>query len=62
MRNIDGSSYLKNPELDIVETKTDTGRGDRRDVRAVRRPGRRAPSRKPKPAKKPKRRVASSGG
>jgi type IV pilus assembly protein PilN len=27
MRNIDGSSYLKNPELDIVETKKDSVQG-----------------------------------
>src|SRR4051812_27718727 len=27
MRNIDGSSYLKNPELDIVETKKDNVQG-----------------------------------
>ena len=34
MRNIDGSSYLKNPELDIVETKKE--QRDRRDVHPVR--------------------------
>ena len=27
MRNIDGSSYLKNPELDIVETKKNNVQG-----------------------------------
>ena len=61
MRNIDGSSYLKNPELDIVQTKTD------KDAATARRsccsPTR--PAREPEPeaaAKKPKRRVASSGG
>ena len=63
MRNIDGSSYLKNPELEVVETKTD------RDAASVRRsccsPTRlAAPSRKPKPAAKKSKQEAraSSGG
>ena len=62
MRNIDGSSYLKNPELDIVQTKADRGEpvtGASFVLFADQAGG----EPEPEPvAKKAKRRVASSGG
>jgi len=61
MRNIDGSSYLKNPELDIVQTKSDRDAATGASfVLFADQSGA-----EPEPdaaAKKPKRRVASSGG
>jgi type IV pilus assembly protein PilN len=59
MRNIDGSSYLKNPELDIVETKKNEASGARFVLFAEQAGGAEEPE---AAAKKPKRRVASSGG
>jgi type IV pilus assembly protein PilN len=59
MRNIDGSSYLKNPELDIVETKKNEASGARFVLFADQAGGAEEPE---AAAKKPKRRVASSGG
>src|SRR5262245_5043308 len=59
MRNIDGSSYLKNPELDIVETKRNDASGASfvlfADQAGAAEPAEAAP------AKKGKRRVASGG-
>jgi type IV pilus assembly protein PilN len=57
MRNIDGSSYLKKPELEIVETKKDNVTGARFVLFAEQ-----AGSAEPEPENKPKRRVASAGG
>ncbi len=58
MRNIDGSSYLKNPELEIVETKKDNATGASFVLFAEQ-----AGSAEPPPeATKPKRRIASAGG
>jgi type IV pilus assembly protein PilN len=59
MRNIDGSSYLKNPELEIVQT------GDKNVVGAAfilyaDQAG--APAEAPADTNKPKRRIASAGG
>ena len=60
MRNIDGSSYLKNPELEVVETKKDNVVGatfvlyaDQSGVET---------DAAPEATTKPKRRVASMGG
>jgi type IV pilus assembly protein PilN len=57
MRNIDGSSYLKNPELDIVETKSNETVGARFVLFADQIGG----AEEDTNAKKPKRRVASGG-
>jgi len=58
MRNIDGSSYLKNPELEVVETKKSSAAGATFVLFAEQAGG----VEEPEAAKKPKRRVASSGG
>jgi len=57
MRNIDGSTYLKNPELDIVETKKNDVSGAT-FILFAEQAGSTAPE---EAATKPKRRVASSG-
>ena len=51
MRNIDGSSYLKNPELDSRRDQEETT--CRRDVRSVRRPGRRGAEAEAEPRTNP---------
>jgi type IV pilus assembly protein PilN len=59
MRNIDASSYLKNPELEVVETKkNDTGATF---VLFAEQAGGAAPAEEDSVAKKPKRRIASGG-
>jgi type IV pilus assembly protein PilN len=58
MRNIDGSSYLKNPELEIVETKRNNAVGATFILFADQAGGVEEPE---AAAKKPKRRVASGG-
>ena len=58
MRNIDGSSYLKNPELEIVETKRNDAVGATFILFADQAGGVEEPE---AAAKKPKRRVASGG-
>ena len=58
MRNIDGSSYLKNPELDIVETKKDNVTGAS-FVLYAEQSG--AAAEAEVDSKKPKRRVAAAG-
>ena len=59
MRNIDGSSYLKNPELEVVETKKDNVTGATFVLFAEQ-----AGSSEPEPevATKPKKHIASAGG
>jgi len=57
MRNIDGSSYLKNPELEVVETKKNQDTGASFILFADQAVGAEEQSE----AKKPKRRVASGG-
>jgi len=58
MRNIDGSSYLKNPELEVVETKKDNVTGATFVLFAEQ-----AGSAEPEPeVTKPKKRIASAGG
>jgi type IV pilus assembly protein PilN len=60
MRNIDGSSYLKNPELEVVETK----KGDVVGATFVLYADQSGAAAEPDPdaANKPKRRIASAGG
>ena len=58
MRNIDGSSYLKNPELEVVETKKNLDTGASFILFADQAVG---AEEAPEPGKKPKRRVASGG-
>ena len=60
MRNIDGSSYLKNPELEVVETKKDNVIGATFVLYADQSGG--ASDAELEQATKPKRRVASVGG
>jgi len=60
MRNIDGSSYLKNPELEVVETKKDNVVGATFVLYADQSGG--ASDAELEQATKPKRRVASVGG
>jgi type IV pilus assembly protein PilN len=58
MRNIDGSNYLKNPELEVVETKKDNVTGATFVLFAEQ-----AGSAEPEPeVTKPKKRIASAGG
>jgi type IV pilus assembly protein PilN len=58
MRNIDGSSYLKNPELEVVETKKDNVVGATFVLFAEQ-----AGTTAPEPEViKPKKRIASAGG
>jgi type IV pilus assembly protein PilN len=59
MRNIDGSSYLKNPELEVVETKKNDTVGAT-FVLYAEQSG--SAEESGEEAKKPKRRVAASGG
>ena len=59
MRNIDGSSYLKNPELEVVETKKDNVVGATFILYADQSG---APAEPEAETNKPKRRVASAGG
>jgi type IV pilus assembly protein PilN len=59
MRNIDGSSYLKNPELEVVETKKDNVVGATFVLYADQSG---AVEPEVEQANKPKRRVASMGG
>jgi type IV pilus assembly protein PilN len=61
MRNIDGSSYLKNPELDIVQTKSDKDAATGASFVLFADLAGAEPEPEPA-AKKTKRRVASSGG
>ena len=61
MRNIDGSSYLKNPELDIVQTKSDKDAATGASFVLFADHAGAEPEPEPA-AKKSKRRVASSGG
>ena len=58
MRNIDSSEWLKNPELEVVETKKSEAAGATFVLFADQAGG----VEEPEAAKKPKRRVASSGG
>ena len=58
MRNIDGSEWLQNPELEVVETKTRPGR--RLELHAVRRPGEHRRATKTKRPRSRSTRVASS--
>jgi type IV pilus assembly protein PilN len=58
MRNIDGSSYLKNPELEVVETK----KGDVIGATFVLYADQSGAAEPEPDANKPKRRVASAGG
>jgi type IV pilus assembly protein PilN len=60
MRNIDGSSYLKNPELEVVETKKDNVVGATFVLYADQNGG--EPEADAAETTKPKRRVASMGG
>jgi type IV pilus assembly protein PilN len=60
MRNIDGSSYLKNPELEVVETKKDSVVGATFVLYADQNGG--EPDADAAETNKPKRRVASMGG
>ena len=60
MRNIDGSSYLKNPELEVVETKKDNVVGATFVLYADQSGA--APRADADAANKPKRRIASAGG
>jgi len=60
MRNIDGSSYLKNPELEVVETKKDSVVGATFVLYADQSGG--EPDADAAETNKPKRRVASMGG
>jgi len=60
MRNIDGSSYLKNPELEVVETKKDNVVGATFVLYADQSGGETDAA--PEATTKPKRRVASMGG
>jgi type IV pilus assembly protein PilN len=60
MRNIDGSSYLKNPELEVVETKKDNVVGATFVLYADQSGG--VSDAELEQATKPKRRVASVGG
>jgi hypothetical protein len=60
MRNIDGSSYLKNPELEVVETKKENVVGATFVLYADQ-SGSESDSEATENAK-PKRRVASMGG
>jgi type IV pilus assembly protein PilN len=62
MRNIDGSSYLKNPELDIVQTKDKSEVAGASFVLFADQAGGAEPEPEADGKKKPKRRVASSGG
>jgi type IV pilus assembly protein PilN len=62
MRNIDGSSYLKNPELDIVQTKSDKEAVVGASFVLFADQAGSEPEPEPAAAKKAKRRVASSGG
>jgi type IV pilus assembly protein PilN len=58
MRNIDGSNYLKNPELEVVETKKDNVTGATFVLFAEQ-----AGAAVPEPeVTKPKKRIASAGG
>jgi len=58
MRNIDGSNYLKNPELEVVETKKSDTAGATFVLFADQAGGVEEPE---AAAKKPKRRLASGG-
>src|SRR4029079_13130451 len=60
MRNIDGSSYLKNPELEVVETKKSDTAGATFVLFADQSGGETDAT--PEATTKPKRRVASMGG
>jgi type IV pilus assembly protein PilN len=59
MRNIDGSSFLKNPELEVVETKKDNVVGATFILYAEQSGAAAEPEATPT---KPKRRIASAGG
>jgi type IV pilus assembly protein PilN len=60
MRNIDGSDYLKNPELEIVQTSRDKNAGGASFILFAEQAT--AAAEEAKAAKKPKKRVASAGG
>jgi type IV pilus assembly protein PilN len=60
MRNIDGSDYLKNPELEIVQTSRDRNAQGASFVLFADQTA--APEQDAKAAKKAKKRVASAGG
>jgi hypothetical protein len=59
MRNIDGSSYLKNPELEIVRTNADRSTVGAAFVLYADQAG--APAEPEGGAQKPKKRLASGG-
>jgi type IV pilus assembly protein PilN len=61
MRNIDGSDYLKNPELEIVQTGRDKNAATGASF-VLYADQTAAPEQDAKAAKKPKKRVASAGG
>ena len=61
MRNIDGSDYLKNPELEIVQTGRDKNAATGASF-VLYADQTAAPEQEAKAAKKPKKRVASAGG
>jgi len=60
MRNLDGSDYLKNPELEIVQTSRDRNAQGASFVLFAEQTA--AVEQDAKAAKKPKKRVASAGG
>jgi|SRR5215831_861553 len=60
MRNIDGSSYLKNPELEIVQTNSDKNGVGAAFVLYADQTG--SANEAPADANKPKRRIAAAGG
>jgi type IV pilus assembly protein PilN len=60
MRNIDGSDYLKNPELEIVQTGRKNEAGGASFVLYADQAA--APEQEAKAAKKPKKRIAAAGG
>jgi type IV pilus assembly protein PilN len=60
MRNIDGSDYLKNPELEIVQTSRDKNVGGASFVLFADQAT--AATEEADAAKKPKKRIASAGG
>jgi type IV pilus assembly protein PilN len=61
MRNIDGSSYLKNPELDIVQTNDRTNTGGAAFILFADQAGAASAEPEEQPRAK-KRRIASAGG
>ncbi|HEU4689251.1 MAG TPA: PilN domain-containing protein [Vicinamibacterales bacterium] len=62
MRNIDGSSYLKNPELDIVQTSPDKGVVGAAFILFADQAGSATTEAEEAQQARPKRRIASAGG